>query len=447
MMLKSSKRVLLFIIIFCASSYNLWRDWQGNRHPFISDVAQYYSYIQATFIEHDLSFSFATDYGIPTAPNGTKVPKMSMGLALIYTPMFLVCHTLAQLSGQPANGFSEFYAYGMYYGAMLFIFWGLFVLRRTLLLFYTEKITSLTLLSVFLGTNLLYYTISFNLLTHGFLFTLNCLLVFYTIKWYNSFKSIFIIGIGFIIGLSILIRPTSIFILFIPALWGCFTIGDIRQRLQLLWSFRLILFIALLVGLTPWIPQVTYWKIYTGDYFYYSYGQEGFNFLKPNLINVLFSFRKGWLLYTPIMMFALVGFYFLYKQRSKIFIPLVISFPLTVYVLASWWCWSWGGSFSIRAFVEYYAFLAFPMAAFFAYLMETIHFKKPLIGVITLLILFNLLQTYQYTRVIIHWDNMSKDAYLYSLGKFNYTKEQREHFNTLLAPHSDEVPEDYKRKK
>lgn len=444
-MLQSSKRVLFFIIVFCAASYNLWRDWQGSRHPFISDVTVYYSYVKAVFIHHDLEFSAPNNYGIYPSPTGHGIPKMSMGLALVYTPFFLICHGAAKLAGQPIDGQSPYYAYGMYYAAMLFVFLGLFVLRRYLLHFYTERITSLTLICIFFGTNLFYYTVSFNLLTHSFLFTLNCLVLYYSYKWYQSHKTYYIYSIGFILGLSILIRPTGIFISLIPALWGCHTLADVRERLLFWYHKRWVIFITLLFAALPWVPQITFWKLYSGSYFYYSYGDEGFNFLKSNLVNVLFSFRKGWLLYTPIMSFSLIGFYFMHKQRSKLFLPLVIAFPVSAYVLSCWWCWSWGGSFSIRAFVEYYAFLAVPMASFFVYFIE--QRKSTILYVLTsLLVLFNLYQTFQYTRVVIHWDNMSKEAYWYSLGKFRYTDEERKHFNTLLEVHSDGVPEEYKNK-
>ena len=441
----SSKTILIVLFIFCAASYNLWRGWMGSKHPFGSDVSSYYSYLDAAFMHNDLTFSFPNYHWLVKTNEGKFVPKMSMGLALVYLPGFMVCHTVNVLSGNTIDVYNDTYSYGMYYYAILVVFLGLFVLRKVLLKWYSEKVTAFVLLAVFAGTNLFYYTMSFNLMPHSFLFTLNVCLIALTIRLYEQQTILTIIGIGLLLGLITLIRPTGALVSVFVFLYGCHNWHDIKVRF--LWwmnNWVSVAFIALLI-LTVWSPQLFYWKMQSGAYFFYSYGEEGFNFLKPQLINVFFSFRKGWLIYTPIMGLSLIGFYFLYKQKSPFFISTLSLVLLAFYVLSCWWCWSWGGSFGIRAFIDYYPYLAFPLAAFFKQTIE--HFKSNTIVALTsFLVAFNLLQTYQYIAVVIHWDNMTKEAYWFSLGKLKYTEEERKYFNTLLEVHSDEVPEEYKNK-
>lgn len=440
-----SKVLLIILFLFCGLTYNLWRSWMASKHPFVSDVSAYYSYFDAAFMHHDLTFSYPNNHWLVKTNTNKVVPKMSMGLAMVYLPGFFVCHIANIISGNPIDIYNATYSYGMYYYAIIFVFLGLFALRKVLLNYYSEKVTTYTLLAIFIGTNLFYYSVSFNLMPHSFLFTLNVWLIALTIKLYNKPSKLTTIGIGVLIGLITLIRPTGALVSVFVFLFGCTTWVDIKTRF--FWwitNWKNILAIAFLT-LLVWSPQLYYWKMQSGEYFFYSYGQEGFNFLKPQLLNVFFSFRKGWLVYTPIMSFSLVGFYFLYKQKSAFTLSTLALITLVFYVLSCWWCWSWGGSFSIRAFVDYYPYLAFPLAAFFKQTIELMK-SKLAIGFTILLIAFNLLQTYQYTTVVIHWDNMTKEAYLFSLGKLKYTNEERAHFNTLLEVHSNEVPEDYKRK-
>lgn len=436
---------MLFLLLFCGASYNLWRDWQANKHPFVSDASVYYCYLEAAFIKHDLTFSYPNSHWILPTPTGRYVPKMSMGLAMLYMPIFLVCHVVTLLTGGEANGYSPPYAYGMYYGALLFVLWGLWLLRKLLLGWYSEKVTSLTLLAIFLGTNLFYYAIGFNLLTHGFLFTLFVLLIYATQRLYETKHTKWGFIIGLILGFCTLIRPTSILVGLIPMLWNCLTWNDVKSRLSY-WLHQPLMLSLLAVGaLLPWIPQLIYWKILAGSFLYYTYGQEGFNLGKPQLMNVLFSYRKGWLLYTPIMLFALSGILLFYRSKHPLRLPFLIIFPITLYLLSCWWCWWWGGSFSNRSLVEYYALLAFPMAACINHLFSSR--LKPLVYVIGLLIAFNLFQTYQYTRSVIHWDQMTKEAYWYGFGKLKYSQEEKATFEQLLGHYSTEIPEDYKRKK
>lgn len=441
----NSLTTLIVLFVFCAISYNLWRGWMGSKHPFGSDVGSYYSYLDAAFIHHDLQFGYPNSYWLVETEQHKYVPKMSMGLAFAYLPGFLTCHGVNLLLGKQPDAFNAIYSYGLYYYAIIFVFLGLFSLRKILLRYYPEKIVTYTLIAIFAGTNLFYYTMSFNLMPHSFLFTLNVWLMAYSIRFNEQQKVRYALIIGLLLGLITLIRPTGALVALFPLLAGCFSIQCIKQRV-LYWIKnwpKLILVVCMIF--VVWFPQLVYWKIQSGHYFFYSYGHEGFNFLKPQITNVLFSFRKGWFLYTPIMILAVLGFYFLYKQKSPFFIANLAIIVLAIYILSCWWCWSWGGSFSIRALIDYYPYLAFGLAAFFNATIAELK-SKLVIGLTYFLVFYSLLQTYQYTTVVIHWDNMTKESYLFSIGKLKYTEQERAYFNTLLEVHSDEVPEDYKRK-
>ena len=192
-----------------------------------------------------------------------------------------------------------------------------------------------------------------------------------------------------------------------------------------------------------WVPQMMFWKMKTDHLLFFSYASdESFFWLDPKIINVLFSYRKGLLLYTPILTLAFVGFFLLKGKLEKIKFSVLLYFFLNVYVVSCWWCWWYGGGFGMRGLVQSYAVLALPLAAFFEFVF-TLNYKKffvaPLLRFLTVVcfssfLSLNIIQTYQYSIGMIHWDSMTKEAYWYAFDKFYYVYDDdvklREFFKT-----------------
>ncbi|MBK6283367.1 MAG: hypothetical protein IPF54_12580 [Draconibacterium sp.] len=113
------------------------------------------------------------------------------------------------------------------------------------------------------------------------------------------------------------------------------------------------------------LPQLLYWKAQTGHYIFNSYMDQGkFFFLEPQIINGLFSYRKGWLIYTLIMILAIFGFFLVAKNMRQIyFLPILIFTVINIYMVYSWWCWWYGGSYGSRPMIDIYGIMAIPMAA------------------------------------------------------------------------------------
>ena len=430
----SGKKLLLFIFIFNFATYNIWRDWRSdNRTPFVSDADQYYSYLVGAFIHHDLSFSFHNEYWLATAPNGGTVPKVSMGLAMMMAPFFGIAHLVALASNKIADGYSSPYAYGIYYSVILIVFLGLFYLRKILKRYFTELVSNLTIVSIYFGTNLFYYTLGWNTLPHAYLFTLFVLFLYFTIRWYETLKLKYLIFLSLVYGLSVLIRPTEIVIIFIPLLYGVKSVNELKERFVFLWNKKLHLILAAIFFFLPWIPQMAFWKFYTDHYLFYSYGDEGFYFSNPQFYNVLLGFRKGWLIYTPIMVFSLLGFITFKKRCPDLFWGILIVFLITFYLISAWWAWWWGGCFGMRALIQIYAFLAFPMATFYSFVLEKMR-KNVLIGILSVLVFYNLYQTYRYRATVIHWDSMTKEAFWWGIFKVHMSDEDKITIKPLLDP-------------
>ncbi|MFC2112797.1 hypothetical protein ACFLTA_05960, partial [Bacteroidota bacterium] len=166
--------------------------------------------------------------------------------------------------------------------------------------------------------------------------------------------------------------------------------------------------------LIPWIPQFIYWKEVSGSILYNSYSEVGsaFYFGNPHIMDLLFSYRKGWFVYTPLMLFAVIGFLSLFWQRRGLFYGTVIYLAVMVYVFSSWWSWWTGGSFGIRSMVDLMPVMAIPLAALLtALLKQKIELRNGIAAILVFLMFLNVFQSWQYQHVLIHWVGMTKKSY------------------------------------
>ena len=182
-----------------------------------------------------------------------------------------------------------------------------------------------------------------------------------------------------------LIRPTEIIAVIIPLLWAVpLNKNGFSDRLkQIANYYQHFLTAALLAAMILFI-QPLYWKLAGDQFVIYSYQDQGFSWLKPHVYKVLFSYRKGWLVYTPLMSIALIGFIPLWKKYKMLISACLFFFLVNFYIVSAWDIWWYGGSFGQRALVQSYAIMAFPMAAGIKHLLE----RKRFFVLISPLILF-----------------------------------------------------------
>lgn len=431
-----SKLAYALIIIYMLSSYNVWRTWLGEGgHPFYSDVNVYYSYLPALFVHGDLTFSFPNNYWMVQAENGNVVMKSTMGMAYMYMPFFLVGHGIAKLTGAPATGYSKPYAWSVYYGTLLYMMLGLYFLRKALRRYFSEVATGITLLAVYLGTNLMFYNLGTGEMTHGYLFSIYGVLIYKLIRWNDTGAYRHLYMIAFLCGLACVIRSVEVFTLaLIVPFFGVTNKASFNKRFNELFAHPLKLLLAILLFIIPMIPQAIYWKIITGNWFFYSYPGEKFFFDNPKLFDFLFSYRKGWFVYTPMMILAVAGLFYLRKFAKEWMFILPITLIVVLYVLSSWWTWWYGGGYGMRAMIQFYAFLAFPMAALFEHMQQSTPLKWSRNLIVVAFIWYSLLQSYQYKKVYIHWDSMSKDTYWLIFGKKSLTQEELDRYDSTLDP-------------
>lgn len=379
-----SKIVLGFTTLFlCVTAFFYYPKWEksGSEATISWDVSGYYLYLPATFIYKDLKqldfypsileqYAPTPDFqqAFPHEASGSYVLKYSAGQAIAYLPFFLVAHAYASNSDQyQADGYSFPYQLAIGIGSLVIAFVGLFFLRKILKVYFRDEIVAITLFLIAIGTNYLEYSAITGAMTHNYLFTLYTLLIWGSIRIYRRPTYWKAAGIGICIGLAALTRPTEIIAVLIPLLWG---ITSIQKRFTFLKQHWLKLLVAAFIcGLIGSI-QLFYWKYVTGEWLVYSYEEQGFSWFNPHILDCTIRFRAGWLIYTPMMIFSLLGFYWLYLKERSIFWATLLFSLLFMYIAFAWDIWWYGGSLGQRAMIQCYPILAFPFAAFWEWVLK-----------------------------------------------------------------------------
>jgi len=421
--LNISKLTIVLLLLICGW-YGKNLDTWGKNQIIQDDVISYYAYLPATFIFNDLTFDFATklpaDFEgkiwLQTSPSGKPILRMTMGMAMLWIPFFLIAHAMAHILGVSTLGYSWPYSLSIFIATLFYLFVGLYFLRKILLRYFSDVTVAVVLILVVLATNLMYYVISEPGMTHVYNFGLINVFIYISFKWLDKPNLKYSVILGLLAGIIVLIRPVNIIVLLFPALIGISSFSGFWERIQNNWKLILIAGIAAFLVI---VPQLLYWKLQAGHFIFNSYMDQGkFYFLKPQIINGLFSYRKGWLLYTPVMFFAFFGFLWLKKYTANLVLPILVFLAINIYVVYSWWCWWYGGCFGSRPMIDMYGIMAIPLAAFFERVLISRTWMKSIIGFLLVgLILLNQFQMNQYRISLLHFDSMTEEAYWGIFGK------------------------------
>jgi len=400
------------------------------------DVFGYYLYLPAFFIYNDpmlldhtwldaLMVSYepsSTLYQLVDLDNGGRVIKYSMGTAVLLMPFFILANLFALIAGAPIDGLSLPYQFTLTAGGMIYALIGLIYFRKILLEFFDDIWSAVILLLIVLGTNY-FQLIAFDgtLLTHNFLFTLYAILIWYTIIWHRTPSLKGAIWIGVSLGLIILVRPSEMPAILIPLLWNVFNMRSLKAKLALIKANIRHIIMAVACTLLVGSFQLIYWKSVTDSWLFYSYQNagEGFEFLSPYVLQFLVSFRKGWFIYTPIMMLAILGIFKLREYKQEIALVTTICVIASIWIMSSWTTWWYaGGSFSARTMLPIYPILALPLGYVIKDLWQRDKRSKLIIApLLVFFILLNLFQTWQFRNGIIDRERMTSAAYFASFGR------------------------------
>ncbi|MBN3034290.1 MAG: hypothetical protein JW861_01790 [Bacteroidales bacterium] len=408
---------IVFIFIFLINNYI------GNVDKTINaDGAGYYDYLPSLFIHHDLNrkdipreqspelYERISDPAIYIDFGEYKVNKYACGTALLQLPFFAYARMTNGPEGNPDDGYQYPYQRAVFYAAIFYLFLSLLFLKKVLRLYGIRN-------SVIIPCQLLLATAT--AVTHyanydaaySHVYSLFAITAFsYYVKAYFDRKNLyhFLISSLFL-GLVVILRQINILIiLFVPFLAGSgrnFTIG-LRQLLR----HPFVCAAGILSVSAIFSIQCLLWYLQTGHFFLYSYGVEGFDFSNPHLISILFSYKKGLFIYTPVLFICMMSvIWLIFKRKSYLAISWAAFFLIITYIFSSWWSWYYGCSYGMRVYIDYYTVFFIPFALMVNGMAA---WRKAIVIAFSFLTIpLNVIQTYQYKQYILHWIEMDEKKY------------------------------------
>lgn len=453
--------ILIIAVIYAYSSWHFqpWKRGGDGRSGVLNwDVYGYSIYLSGIIHNDLLELKFldsietkykpcddAWGYGRFKVPNTDKaVCKYTIGNAYFMSPFYYGAHIYAQNSGKyPADGYSRPYSIGVCVGWIFWACWGLYLLGAVLIRYFPAVVVVSVLGIIALATNFYCYTVQTVGMNHIPLFFCASLCLYAGDSWARTGKSVWICWFMFGLSASVVLRPTElVMLLLLPLLW-VFTRKyqpNVKDFLVQKWKQILC---AGVVGLLVGLPQLWYWYATTGKFVHYSYQGEHFDFSNPHIWKGLFSYRKGLFVYCPILLASFLGIIPLWQRNKAVAAILLLYLGINVYIIFSWTAWSYGGSLGARSMIQSFAFHAILLASagnmFYNLYQNTKNrLARGLLAVSIYAILgsaigLQMIQTIQYHKVIIHWDNMTKESFWLVFGKSELSPEERQKVDELYS--------------
>jgi hypothetical protein len=406
--------VFSYIAIFKPQPFSWFPVGKGLQTPIRSDGAGYYAYLPALFIYKDITLkkddtkdqTIRNFAGNPVEGRETRVMKYPIGTAILQTPFFFLATTISRITGNNIDGLNKYYQYIVGLAGFIYGFIGLLLLWSLLQKTVASKIIFISFSALLYGTNLFHYQINCGTYSHAYSFFLFCVLLFLLNTYYSlpSLKKSILTGA--VCGLLTIVRPTNVIIGILCIGYGIYNKQTLKERVMFIrnkWVYILVtLFCAFLVVMI----QLWYWKAATGSFRHYSYGDEGFSFLSPHLIDYLFSFRKGLFVWSPVLLPAFISIFLVKKENLKLHYSMIFYIVLHIYIAASWWSWWYGCSFSQRSFTEVSAVLMIPFCLFTDKIQKT-KWRRLFNFMLFTLIIRNIFHMFRYWSGILPCDGAS----------------------------------------
>ena len=426
MKLKLSNRkyfgILLAFLAFSFLTINFIGPHDSREVIIDGDGSGLYAYLPAVFVFHSLDFTPVLEFEKQRRTsdytghyfhriNGGLINKFTCGQALLQLPFFLFAFLLSFLTGIDPDGYNIFFQYSVAIAALFWTSVGLyFFVKLTETYQVTKEKAWLMAFIGFFGTNLFFYIMVAPSHSHVYSFSMITTTLFFVRKSFLTQNRNAILLAAFWFGIVVLVRPVNL----IAAAAFPFLASSIHQFRTTIKS-KLVNFhflVAAFVFILTLSPQFIINFLQTGELFIYGYQNEGFYFSRPETFNFLFSFRKGWFVYTPLMLLLIPAMIYLYKRSKYEFYTFLVFFTVIVYVFSSWWNWFYGDSFGMRPMVDFLGLFLIVILLMLSSLKKKFLFV--FISIFILLAVFlNLFQSWQYASGIIHPDAMTKSAYNY----------------------------------
>ncbi len=413
---------IVFLLLFLIVIQFKWRRENWRHWVLSTDGRGYYAYLTAGFIYQDFTYESnaraieeqlehpeMSHHYILETEDGKKFNKTFPGVAICMAPLFFIAYFLSFLLGYPLNGYSDIFLLSIQFSAIFAAIGGFWFIKKLLILKGVRpRIAIATAFLGLFGTNIYFYITDLPSMGHSYSFFGISAFFFYAYRAIHTQLRKHHFIATFLISLIFLIRPTNILVaLLIPFLAGS------KQKfvtwLRALFTDRkkLIGILTIGIGMLALLPIL--WLIQTGSPVIWSYTGEGFYWTHPLPHKVLFSFRNGAFIYSPLALIGMAGLYFVWKRNRFAALSGLGYFILNLYIISAWWTFYYGGGFGHRAMSEHFVFHIILLGT----LLNEIPRIKHLPSYLLLLpfAFLSLFQGYQMNKGILPYDYINKEIY------------------------------------
>lgn len=344
--------IVISILLLCFTYFFRWTgnsgmDW---KQTIDGDGTGYFAYVDQIFFQHNFG-NAPVDFNQINEVQQHSHIKYSAGTALFQLPFVLPAIALTKANGDVPSMNSEYVQKSVSIAAIFYFLISIILLIKLLRSLKIKDgqifvIISLTLL----GTNLLTYIVLHPAMSHvysffaisGFLYAVNN---FKKTENGNKINYIFLW-----LGLIYLIRPFNSIVVFSTLLF----FNNFSEFISYLKRFYRQIIWGVIVFVLVISIQFILNYLQCGTFFVKYYPNEGFYFLHPEIFKVLFGFRKGLFVYTPLLLIGIIGLFMLFKKSKFQFVVFTFQFVFTTFLISSWWCWTYSDGFGMRPFIDFY---------------------------------------------------------------------------------------------
>lgn len=403
--------------------YGWTKNFKEDKTIFVGDGFGYYGYLpQYVIYPEQEHYAFLDSLGerdpliqgqfmIPLSEKtSVRENKFFVGTALAMSPFFLSNHAIQKIRKDKTDGYSYTYRFAIFVGAMCYLLVGLIGLVMLLKDFLLSNLLiNLAIVGLVFGTNLTYYSSIEFTMSHLYAFVFCTWFLVFLKKWTDNNKARDFYWTVFFFSFLVLIRPVDGLILLIaPFFFNSFK-AFLERMKMLVKKPKMILLSFLIFSCFIGIQLLSNYEQF-GTIKLNGYTNEGFDYLfSPKFMEVLFGYRKGMFMYSPLMLLIIPAFLVLFIKRKYFGIGSIFVFVVIIWITSSWWCWYYGGGFGMRPLIDFYAFFGLIILLSFQYYSQIIR------GIIVLFsiafVYFSQVAEYQYVNNIFHWDQMNKHYY------------------------------------
>lgn len=419
----SGEKILVFIFLATCVFVNPNIRGDGNG---------YYAYVRSIIIDKDLDFYNEYQHADPKfqankghwakTPTGLTQNLWAPGSALLWMPFFIGVHFVVNVLNFfgvniPADGFSFPYRWAVAFESAFYAFVGLFLCYRLAKEYFSHKVAFVSVIAIWFASSVPVYMYLLPSSAHANALFTASLFIYYWHHTKGDRKSAQWVLLGLIGGFSAAVRYETVIFLSLPAIEIVLSLyKSVRTKAYSGLARQLgqtaELGFGVLAGLLPvFITKTILYgsPLATGYYF-----STTSIISRPHLpIRMLFSSTQGLFSWTPVLLFANIGWIFFFKKERILAAYLSVPFLGYMYLTS---CWSGiiGTSYGNRFFVSCTLIFVLGLAAFIDWICKRASLKWLSVGFI-FLIIWNFLLIVQFGLGLV-----PRDAYLAS--SFSWTE-------------------------